>query len=347
MYTTRFFITVFTLTIALALAPGIQAQVVDIFEFDATSEGPWSDIDNTTLTVPKVGDGSVNLNGDITSTEYGGFEGVTVVPADNGWILDYPGDREWDGPEDSSFTFWLAHDNDYLYVGVVGVDDIVNIDQPPATAWRDDAIEIVIDAMNDDYDVNTDNSQDEYGGHIYATYEGGFSEWDDAAQAPATGLRFSSVVDWKLGEDQDVFVVGKEEAPGWKLELKMSKRLFENPEVGNKLDDGYEMGFNIGVDDDDMHYEGGDGFTMEVQYFWANRMRPMGYDPAVLVWDIAESGTAWYDTMEQMIEEMEANPTFLQDNFDWGINSAGRLSHGGAGSIIFAAGTAVSDWSLY
>lgn len=337
----------FTTVLCLVAAITVPAQVFDIFDFDVAAEGPWSDIDKTTLTVSKVGNGSIILDGNISSAEYGGFTGVTVVPGENGWILDYPAEREWDGTEDSNFTFWLAHDNDYLYVGVVGVDDIVNIDQTPANAWRDDAIEIVIDAMNDDYDVNTDNSQDEYGGHIYATYEGGFSAWDPVAEAIEGGLRFSSIVDWTYGEDQDVFVVGKEESPGWKLELKMSKRLFENPATGNKLDNGYEMGFNIGVDDDDMHYEGGEGYTMEVQYFWANRLRPLGFDPALLVWDVAESNTAWYDTMDELIAEMEANPNFLQDNFTWAIDSNGRLSHGGAGSIIFAAGVAVSDWSLY
>ena len=235
----------------------------------------------------------------------------------------------------------------FFYIGVVGTDDIVNIDQTPANAWRDDAIEIIIDGMNDGYDVNTDSSQDEYGGHIYATYEGGFSPWDPETEQLDPSLRFSSVVDWTYGEDKDVFVVGKEESPGWKLEMKMSKKLFENPDVGNKLDDGYEMGFNIGVDDDDMHYEGGDGYTMEIQYFWANRIRPLGYDPAILVWDVGENDGAWYDTMDELIAEMEANPNYLQDNFDWAINSDGRLSHGGTGKVIFAAGTDVTSWSLY
>lgn len=333
--------------LCLGVSVTASAQVVDIFEFDSTSEGPWSDIDNTTLTVPKVANGSISLEGDISSAEYGGFEGVTVVPADNGWILDFPADREWDGPEDSSFTFWLAHDDTYLYVGVVAVDDVISIDQPPETAWQDDAIEIIIDAMNDDYDVNTDNSQDEYGGHLYATYDGGFAEWDPVTQAVHTRYRFSSVVDWTYGEDKDVFVAGKEEAPGWKLEMKMSKRLFESPDVGNKLDDGYEMGFNIGVDDDDMHYEGSGGWAMEIQYFWANRVRAIGYDPAVFVWEIAENPDAWYDTMEEFIADMEATPNYLEENFDSGINSAGRLSHGGAGSIIFAAAVSVEDWSLH
>lgn len=339
----------FICAVIFVLAVGLpaSAQVVDIYEFDPASEGPWSDIENTTLTVPKVANDSINLDGDISGAEYGGFEGVTVVPADNGWILAYPPEREWDGPNDSSFTFWLAHDDNYLYVAVETVDDIVNIDQTPDISWRDDAIEVIIDAFNDDYDVNTDSSQDEYGGHLYATYDGGFSEWVAETQSILDRYRFSSAVDWAYGEDKDVFVAGKEVAPGWTLEMKLAKRLFESPEVGNKLDNGYEMGFNIGIDDDDMHYEGGDGWTMEVQYFWANRVRPMGYDPAVLVWEVAENMDAWYDTMEELEAAIAADPDFFENNFDMGINNDGRLSHGGAGSIIFAAAVSIQDWSLH
>ena len=335
---------------ALCLSLGVVVstqEVFDIYDFDSTAEGPWSDIENTTVTAPKVANGSITVDGDVSDAEYGGFEGVEVVPGTTGWILDYPPDREWDGPDDSSFSFWVAHDDEYFYVGVVAADDIENIDQPPETAWRDDAIEVIIDAFNDDYDVNTDNSQDEYGGHLYATYDGGFSEWLPEEEAIHERMRFSSAVDWTYGEDSDVFVAGKEEDPGWKLEMKLSKRMFESPDEGNKLDDGYEMGFNIGVDDDDMHYEGGGGWTMEIQYFWANRMRPIGFDPAQLVWEIGENPDAWYDTMEDLKADMAADPNYTKEWFDWAINSTGRLSHGGAGSVIFAAGTNVGDWALH
>ena len=34
-------------------------------DFDETAEGPWSDIDNTTLVVPMVPDGTVTLDGTV------------------------------------------------------------------------------------------------------------------------------------------------------------------------------------------------------------------------------------------------------------------------------------------
>ena len=57
--------------------------------------GPWSDVELTTLTVPQVVDGSVTLDGKPGDSEYGGFEGVTVTPGINAWILNFPGDRQW------------------------------------------------------------------------------------------------------------------------------------------------------------------------------------------------------------------------------------------------------------
>ena len=88
--------------------PSIGIAQFDILDFDATETGPWSDVELTTVTVPQVTDGAITLDGKPGDAEYGGFEGVTVTPGDNAWILDFPGDRQSDGPEDTSFTFWLA-----------------------------------------------------------------------------------------------------------------------------------------------------------------------------------------------------------------------------------------------
>src|SRR6266540_7041269 len=85
------------------------AQPFDITQFDPTSTGPWSEPGKTTLVVPKVPNGSVTLDGAASAQEYGGFNAVTVTPGDNAWILDFPGDRIWDSPDDSSITYWLAH----------------------------------------------------------------------------------------------------------------------------------------------------------------------------------------------------------------------------------------------
>ena len=312
-----------------------HGQIYDINDFVVTDEGPWSDIAATTLTVPQVLDGSITLDGTPGDAEYGGFAGVFVTPGlengdpGNAWVLDFPGDREWDGPEDSSFTFWLAHDSEYLYVGVDVIDDVVNTDDVNDQFWRDDTLEIVTDAFNDDFDNNTDNSMDTHGGHAFFNYEGRFSAWDDDADdlnAAGAG-RWSTGVDYTYGEDGEIFGFGEETETGWNMELRMAKSLFEDEERGNRLVEGERMGFNLILDDDDQNgpeRDDGNGegfreFDLDVQYVWANRLRPIGF---------TEEEAADYT------EEELANEEHLE-GFDFAINSAGRLSHGGAGEIIF------------
>ena len=272
-----------SLGITLALAPRFAlAQPFDITTFDPTSKGAWSEPGKTTLMVPKVANGSVKLDAAITSQEYGGFAGVTVTPGINAWILDFPDDRVWDGAQDSSFTYYLAHDDDYFYVGVTAKDDIVNSDDPNDNFWKDDAIEIVVDALADRFDNNTDSSHDPYGGHNYVNFQGRFSAWDEAGNKIGTQT-WATAVDWTYGENGDVFGFGKAVAGGWQMEVRFKKRLFEDPAAGNKLKNGYRMGFNIGMDDDDKHGPGTNGDKtrsqdLEIQYFWANRERFKGYN---------------------------------------------------------------------
>ena len=300
-----------------------SAQVLD---FDPTSEGPWSDVDKTTLTVPMVDNGSISVDGKTNPAEYGGFSGINVTPGDNAWILDFPADRSWDDAADSSFTYWLAHDETYFYVGVDVNDDVLNSDDENTQFWKDDSVEIVIDAMNDRYDNNTDNSNDPFGGHCYFNYKGQFSVWDEEAGARGTGRWSTAVEDMSYGEDGDVWAVGGPVDGGWQLEVRFHKRLFEDPDTGNKLQDGYTMGFNIAIDDDDKAGPGINGSgdrsqDLELQYFWANRARFEG-------WNAEEA--------EYYTEEEIANKEYEKWH-DPIISSSGRLSHGGTGEIIFAA----------
>jgi hypothetical protein len=330
---------------ALVLA---SLQVDAQIDFDTASSGPWLSTARTTLVVPKVSNNSITLDGFPSDAEYGGFPGITVIPSPtgsghNGWILDFPGDNAWDGPADSSFTFFLAHDDNYLYVGVKTQDDIVNSDNVNSSFWSDDAIELVIDALADGYDDNTDNDAtgDQYGGHNYLNYQGRFSGWDDAGNTKNSSTSWANAVDWKYGKTNEVFGFGKSVTGGWQLEARFRKSLFENPLAGNKLRNGYRMGFNIGLDDDDKHgplRAGGNGDgtrsqDLEIQYFWANRARFQGYnadyvagltadDIAHQVWRTADTGTSTYT---------RTDPGALPSVID----SGGRLSHGGAGEIIF------------
>jgi hypothetical protein len=312
-----------------------QAQTYDIMSFDTTATGPWSEVTNTTLIVPKVPNGSIKLDASISSAEYGGFQGAAVIPGVNAWILNYPTDRNWNGPADSSFTFYLAHDDNYLYVGVDAKDDVVNSDDPPASFWKDDAIEIVVDAFNDRLDNNTDSSDDPYGGHCYVNFWGKFSRWDETT-GTINGKTWSSAVDWTYGENKDIFGFGKQVAGGWKMEACFHKRLFVDPAVNNKLDNGHRMGFNIGLDDDDKRGVGLNGdhtrtADLEIQYFWANRLRHKGLTPAI-----------W----AQLTPDQQADQTFLDSAYPLGIDPNGRLSHGGMGEIIFAGVPALVKLNL-
>lgn len=298
-------------------------QGFDITTFDPTSAGPWSQLGRTTLVVPKVGNGTVNLDGNVTAAEYGGRDATTVTPGENAWILDWPADRAWDSENDSSFSFQLAHDDDHFYVGVIVKDDVVNSDDPNGSFWKDDSIEIVIDALGDRLDNNTDNSKDAYGGHCYVNFRGKFSAWDDAG-GQISGTSWSTGVPWKYGATEDVYGVGKEVAGGWQLEVRFKKRLFEDPAAGNRLRNGYRMGFNIGLDDDDKQGTGTNGSgarseDLEIQYFWANRQRAKGLTQEYL---------------DALSAEEKQTRNHLA-NLESGIDSAGRLAHGGTGDILF------------
>lgn len=313
------------------------AQDFDITTFDTSSKGDWSNPAKTTLVVPKVPNGTVKLDGTITASEYGGFQKVTVTPGINAWILDFPGDRVWDNAADSSFDFWLAHDDENFYVAVKASDDVVNSDDTNGNFWKDDAIEIVVDALADRLDNNTDSSKDKYGGHSYVNYLGKFSRWDDSNNV-ISGDSWSSGVDWKYGPNEDIFGSGKKVDGGWAMEVRFKKRLFEDPVAGNKLRNGYRMGFNIGMDDDDKQGPGANGNSartqdLEIQYFWANRERKQG-----LTQDYIDGLSP---------EERDAKAYLYNSDLPPVIDSTGRLSHGGTGEIIFGYDTPATGKILF
>ncbi len=151
----RRFVPILFVSLILATGLPVSSQVLD---FDETSEGPWSDIDATTLTVPKVVNDSVQLDGIISPGEYGDFEPISVIPGENAWILNYPTVKEWDSPEDTSFTFYLAYDDNYLYIAVDAKDDVVRSNDENPRFWSDDAIELLVDPTNTDFDYNWDST---------------------------------------------------------------------------------------------------------------------------------------------------------------------------------------------
>ncbi len=319
-------------------------------------EGPWTDLERSSITAPKVPDGAVTIDGSISSGEYGGFEGVEVIPVENAWNLDFPGDRQTDGPEDTSFTFYVAHDNDNLYIGVQALDDVVNSDDPNDAFWKDDAIELIFDARNAKLDQNFDNDTPAFGGHPYVNFEGRFSEWDDENDTFNARNSFSigepdadgnfTNKPWAYGEDAEIYGVGGEIAGGWSMEVRFAKSSMVDPESGIVLDNDHVMDFNIGMDDDDAKGVGpnGDGSRsndLELQYFWSNRVY-------AVEWTLEE-----YETNSQgfFTDEEMANRAWLDPDitpFNLTIDSGGRLKPGGAGDLTLSGTvTDVPDWSIY
>jgi len=141
---------------------------------------------------------------------------------------------------------------------VFTLESLVNSDDPNGSFWKDDAIEIVTDALADGFDNNTDNSKDPVGGHSYVNFQGRLSAWDENAGAKGSQA-WANEVDWKYGASGDVFGKGAAVTGGWHMEARFHKRMFESPTAGNKLRNGYRMGFNIGLDDDDKKGPGANG----------------------------------------------------------------------------------------
>jgi hypothetical protein len=108
---------------------------------------------------------------------------------------------------------------------------VVTSDDPNAAFWKDDAIEIVVDALTDRLDNNTDNSMDPVGGHCYVNFQGRFSAWDETRmRKPA---KWATAVDWRYGATVTCSVPQGRGGGGSGSPLK--KRLFEDPAAGNKL----------------------------------------------------------------------------------------------------------------
>lgn len=332
-----------TLFAAILLISPAYSQTVDelvdaFLSFDATAEGPWSDVDRTTVTVPKVGAGSINLDGNVSSGEYGGFEGIEVVPGLNAWILGFASAKDWQGPDDNSFTFYLSYDDDNLYLGVSVLDDVIRSNDPPASFWKDDAIEVVMDPSNTRFDFNTDQVNNLYGGHSYFNWEGLISAFDydngiplNVGSAEAPTFRWGGASEWIYAEDGDIYGAGVETANGWVVEVRIGKRTLEDVENEVTLTPGTIMAFNLGVDDDD-------GADLAIQYFWANRVRAIGATPEDENWDL-------------LLDEEIANKDYLDPSspaafWDVGINDNGRLSRAGGGEIILGESTQITDWSI-
>lgn len=315
------------------LVCGAAAQEFNVQEFDPSSAGPWSSAARTLVSVPIVGSGAVVLDGMLSDDEYGGFVGVPVIPGHEehgAWILDQPTTRSWDGPEDSSFTFWLAHDADYLYIGAQTLDDTVHLDDDGGSFSNDDSLAIVIDALNNRYDRNAGTAEGGLGGYLSVGFNGQISGYDFSGQGPAPGANtFFPDGGWEFGEGKDVYSVGGPVEGGWAVEMQIRKSLMEAD--GNEITENYLAGFNIGVADND---NAGLENDVELEYWWANRNRFVN-------WSADESLFYTEDAIAQSLAAIRLGADNLGDLgvfLSTEIGPDGRLRGGGAGEIIFEGG---------
>jgi hypothetical protein len=180
------------------------------------------------------------------------------------------------------------------------------------------------------------------GGQIVINYRGEPSLADnDPTFAAATG--------WSFGANKEVYAVGQQVKGGWQLEIRFAKKLFESSELGTKLQDDYKMGFNLGIDDDDLRGPGGSqerSQDLEIQYYWSARKRAV--DPTgTQVWNEETMNNLGYTPKDVW------NGKYREVFTDWSTIAPGHggyLRFGSAGDVVFSnKGTAVgvTEWAIY
>ncbi len=322
----------------------VSAQTDQILNFDYSADGPWNAEENVNMTAPKVPNGSIQLDGSVSADEYGGFESIDVIPAETAWPLNWPPVREWDGPDDSSFVYYLAHDDDNFYIGVDVKDDVLSQDAAEATQfWQDDAIEVVIIPGHiippDTWGINigVNGTTFDYGAHTYFT----FNEKMRGIEEDGTDLLGQSfqASDWTFGPDGDITSAGSETDEGWMLEVKISKALMQGKEVEfpwfdqagefHQVDLNEDIiSFAIGVDDDDAKLPDNTGF--ELQYWMPVKDHLDGFNmDEALTWSSEEIANG---------EHVDF----------YGVTNGSRLDGGSLGKLTLSQEvTPVSDWTLH
>jgi hypothetical protein len=269
-------------TIIVLCAVTTMAQEYDIISFDYTSDGPWNDPELTDISIPKVPNGTVTLDGAVSASEYGGFQSMEIIPMETGWPLNWPGEREWSGPDDSKFTFYIAHDDDYIYLGFDVTDDVLSQDAETSAAfWQDDCVEVVLlpTALYypDTWGVPAGyNGQAfEYGIHTYFTYNEKMRGIEPDGTDSVEQIFTAS--DWTFGEE--IQSKGSQSATGWIIEAKILKSLFLAKDIelpwydteGQTYDFDFAthpMSFVFGIDDDDANPLYAERTGFECQYWW-------------------------------------------------------------------------------
>ena len=169
------------------------------------------------------------IDGVIHANEYPGASEIKVDPFTGVYA---GGDDTW-APGDHSFSAWVIHDADAVYIAVDVTDDKIVTDTAEAgsedqNTWEDDSVEIFFDA---DYDREPAKGALGFEGQYVLTANG--AHRDNEANNPT------------FGKDADWFAATSKTAGGFQVEFKIKKSALSNPA------DGATMGFLIALNDDD------------------------------------------------------------------------------------------------
>ena len=171
------------------------------------------------------------IDGTIKTNEYAGAAEIKVNTFTGVYDLG-SGDDTWE-PTDHSYSAWVVHDAEAIYVAIDVTDDNVVNDTAAAgsedqTTWEDDSMEIFFDA-DDDEEIGHGTGQFE--GQYVFTANGAWR--DNEANNPA----FGAAGDW--------FAATSKTPGGYQVEFKVKKSALFNPANGARL------GFHIALNDDD------------------------------------------------------------------------------------------------
>ncbi len=189
----------------------------------------------------------------VTSRSFWWIEYRTDIDPDD---LAQPGVLEGDDEpvdaNDCSFRVWTVYDEEFLYVAVEVIDDVIvqrlEPDSEDGATWNEDSVEIFIDGNHNAVPGNVNDHPEEYetGGQFVLTSAG--ARRDAEAGDPTFGD----------GPDDEWYasVFDNEAFTGFVYEFRIAMSKIGNPQEGDVI------GFNVAVNDADDSSAAGSDYQM-------------------------------------------------------------------------------------
>ncbi|MBI2948638.1 MAG: choice-of-anchor D domain-containing protein [Verrucomicrobia bacterium] len=171
------------------------------------------------------------IDGTLNASEYAGAAEIKI-DGFNGIYDITSGDNTWE-TTDHSFSAWVVHDAEAIYVAVRVTDDKIVTDtampdSEDGSTWEDDSVEIFFDPNNS---KDSGRGREPYEGQYVMTANGAWR--DNEANNPT------------FGKTEHWFAATAKTATGFAIEFKVKKSAILNPA------DGTSIGFHIAINDDD------------------------------------------------------------------------------------------------